>query len=143
MLTEERVLNTSWACRESRHHSNFYAKFEVLEVAQNGKLGIYVYWLEAYHDTSELDDLDLDMLEELVQKRCIVELEDVEEVEEDENAETMIVLALLAAAALALVGAFTFYAGIHGNPHPQKPWEVGIGAACMIAAVLAVALRRT
>lgn len=143
MLTKERVLGTKWWYGVQQNHVDRQANFEILEVKEDGKLGLYIYSKDDGIDLNSLEDLDLESLEYLVQKRFIRELSktpDNSRGKKDVETEFLTESTVIGAMVLfPLLGLGTFVAGILA---PQKPWEAAIGAAMMIGALLGVAIRR-
>lgn len=139
MLTKERVLGTSWVYHRRQEHVDYYARFEVLLVL-NEQLDIYIYQKDDKLDLSELENLTLDGLESLVQRRWAKELTEPTETEHDADSSFLAALTVIGAFTVWFFGLWTFIAGIKGLH--QKPWEAAIGAALMAAALLAVAIRR-
>ena len=143
MLTPDRVLGTSWSYHRVQNHYTYNARFEILEVEPNGKLGIYVYSRDTGLDFSELDELDLDSLEDLVQRKWIRELTEVQDQTAGGENSWLTSVVYYAAIILWMFGAITFYAGIFHHHTNLKMAETAIGAAMMIGAVVAVAIRRS
>lgn len=152
MLTTERVLGRTWrySVTKTKDHTEHKATFEVLKVELDGKLGIFIssksttrHETHGGIDLSDLDELTLEKLDELIQKKFVRELKDEPKAEADENNSFLSIATFVGANIIFWVGLNVLIPGLHANAQGhQKPWEVAIGAAMMIGGVVAIALRR-